>query len=410
MGKDWWGNGHIPTIDVHSTKKHDVLREYLRQYILIVGGSPFQRKSLTLTLVDGFAGGGLYKAHNGILYDGSPLIFLKATEEAAFQLSIEREFKLHAEYFFIEKQKEFLSFLRDVLIEQGYKNRIGKNIFLINGTFEDNIDTVIKEIQRRGRKWRSIFLLDQYGYSAVTIQTLRNIFFRLPQAEVLLTFAVDSMIDYMTNTSDCQKMLHNIGLSYDLSNLEQEKQQKKWRSVIQFNLYRQFVENSGAKFWTNFFIKSSESTRSYWLLHLSMHSKARDEMQKLHWNLQNHFVSESKAGLDMLAYYPRKDVDYTRQPSFFFTESDKSITKKALLDEIPLLIPKQGIKVSDFFQNQCNHTVSTFEMITEALRTLYLENEIVVLNVRGNKKRKGSKISVNDYIVPFRQTKMNFIT
>ncbi len=135
MGKYFWGNGHIPTIDVHSTKKHEVLREYLRRYILIVGGSPIQRKSLTLSLIDGFAGGGLYKMSNDQLHQGSPLIFLRSTEEASFQLSQDREFTLNAEYFFVEKEKPFLNFLRKLLIEEGYKNRIDKNIFLIIDRF-----------------------------------------------------------------------------------------------------------------------------------------------------------------------------------------------------------------------------------------------------------------------------------
>ena len=307
-----------------------------------------------------------------------------------------------------EKEEPFLGFLRKLLIDEGYKNRIDKNIFLINGTFEENITKIIAAIQKRGRRWRSIFLLDQYGYSAVTIETLKNIFLKLPRAEVILTFAVDSMIDYMTNSPECEKMLNNLGLEYDLTSLEEEKQQKKWRSIIQFNLYRQLVESIGAKFFTNFFIKSSESSRSYWLLHLSMHSKARDEMQKLHWSFQNHFVSEGRIGLNMLAYDPYQDVDFTRQPSFSFTEDDKNCAVESLFSEIPTLIPNKGVNVGSFFESQCNYTAATFQMLADALKNLYQENEIVVLNEKGKRKRKGSKIKPNDYLVPLNQLIMDF--
>ena len=408
MEKYFWGDGHIPTIDVHSTKKHEVLREYLRQYILIVGGSPIQRKSLTLSLIDGFAGGGLYKMSNDQVHQGSPLIFLRSTEEASFQLSQDREFTLNAEYFFVEKEKPFLNFLRKLLIDEGYKNRIDKNIFLIKGTFEENITEIIAAIQKRGRKWRSIFLLDQYGYSDVTIATLKNIFLQLPQAEVILTFAVDSMIDYMTNSPECEKMLNNLGLEYNLSSLKEEKQQKKWRSAIQFKLYRQLVESVGAKFFTNFFIKSSESSRSYWLLHLSMHSKARDEMQKLHWSFQNHFVSEGRIGLDMLAYDPYQDVDFTKQPSFSFTEEDKERAVESLFSEIPKLITNNEVSVGSFFESQCNNTPATFQMLADALKNLYQENEIVVLNEKGKRKRKGSKIKLKDRLVSLSQLRIDF--
>jgi len=127
-----WDDGEIPTIDVHSTKKHDVLREYLQQYIFIVGGKPFQRKSLVLNLIDGFAGGGLYKYNGGIHY-GSPLIFLKATEEAAFKLSTLKPFALYANYFFVEKEKLFLEFLKKTLQTKDIRQDLIKTYFYCMG-------------------------------------------------------------------------------------------------------------------------------------------------------------------------------------------------------------------------------------------------------------------------------------
>ena len=50
-----WENGELPCIESHSQRKHDVVREYLKQYIRVVGGRNFHRRSLTLTLIDGFA-------------------------------------------------------------------------------------------------------------------------------------------------------------------------------------------------------------------------------------------------------------------------------------------------------------------------------------------------------------------
>jgi len=112
-----WSEDNIPQIDVHSTKKHDVLREYLKQYILIVGGHPFQRSSLSITFVDAFSGGGIYEKPGGGIYYGSPLIFLESTNEAASYLSSRKNFKLNAHYIFLDKQKTYLDFLKNVLIE-----------------------------------------------------------------------------------------------------------------------------------------------------------------------------------------------------------------------------------------------------------------------------------------------------
>ena len=45
MKKYCWEDGEIPEIEAHSMKKHEVLREYLLQYIKIVGGANvFQKK------------------------------------------------------------------------------------------------------------------------------------------------------------------------------------------------------------------------------------------------------------------------------------------------------------------------------------------------------------------------------
>ena len=69
-------------IQQHSVAKHRILQAYLAAYFRTLVSSP-NRETLKLTLVDGFAGGGLY-VHNDTreLVKGSPFIFLDATREA----------------------------------------------------------------------------------------------------------------------------------------------------------------------------------------------------------------------------------------------------------------------------------------------------------------------------------------
>ena len=47
MTKSNWDEGHIPIIDVHSTKKHDVLREYLHRYVTIGNHKRVRSQHLT---------------------------------------------------------------------------------------------------------------------------------------------------------------------------------------------------------------------------------------------------------------------------------------------------------------------------------------------------------------------------
>lgn len=393
-----WTKDSIPEIDVHSVKKHDVLREYLKQYILIVGGFPIQRKTLKITFIDAFSGGGIYEIPGGGVRHGSPLVFLTATKEAAFRLSQEKPFELKPNYIFLEKKKNNISFLRSLLGQEGYGREIDKTIFLKQGLFNQNVEYLIKHIcRRKGPARRCIFFLDQYGYSDVPLLSINRIFSNLPNAEIILTFNVGFLVDYMTDSKTCQKSLDKTNLSFDLSLLDGIKELKDWRSIIQRMLYKDIIKKSGARYFTNFFIKSNESRKSYWLLHLSMHPTARNEMQKLHWSLKNHFCHEGKPGLFMLGYNPEMDGFGQRQ-DFLFSGIDEEINHKTLLEEIPGAIPGCGITFSDFVNAQCNYTPSTSEMLNKAIMELYSHQELRIFTPNGSLKRPGSLIKKNDII------------
>jgi three-Cys-motif partner protein len=129
MARYVWDSDTIPTIDVHSIKKHDVLREYLLQYIRILGGTRIHVDHLDITFVDAFSGGGLYQRRDGTLHEGSPLIFLRAAEEATFHIQQEKQFSLNAHYIFLDEKQQCIDFLKNTLAERGYGSRVDKDIF-----------------------------------------------------------------------------------------------------------------------------------------------------------------------------------------------------------------------------------------------------------------------------------------
>jgi hypothetical protein len=55
-----WAGGNVPIIGEHSLAKHRILREYVQRYIEILTQNP-RIDRLRLTLVDAFAGGGIYQ-------------------------------------------------------------------------------------------------------------------------------------------------------------------------------------------------------------------------------------------------------------------------------------------------------------------------------------------------------------
>ena len=115
-----WKNGP-DFIQQHSVAKHRILQSYLAAYFKTLVSSPNQ-DLLRLTLVDGFAGGGLY-VHNDTreLVKGSPFIFLNATREAEYLINKDRRkpVRLEVDYFFVEADKHAHLHLDKVLRDAG---------------------------------------------------------------------------------------------------------------------------------------------------------------------------------------------------------------------------------------------------------------------------------------------------
>jgi len=139
---DWRIGDEPPKIGIHSLAKHRVYEEYVTHYIQVLNTNP-RIPEFRLTLIDGFAGGGVYRDPlNNSHYPGSPLRLIKATEAATAAVNVKRQqesirapFTLQAEYFFIEKKKSNYEYLSRYLSEQGLGTRFEKDIFLLCSEF-----------------------------------------------------------------------------------------------------------------------------------------------------------------------------------------------------------------------------------------------------------------------------------
>ena len=291
-------------IQQHSVAKHRILQAYLAAYFKTLVSSHTQEE-MRLTLVDGFAGGGLY-VHSDTkeTVKGSPFIFLEATREAEYLINKDRRKKvdLRVDYHFVEPDKHAHQHLDKVLREAGYGDRIGNGIFLRHAKFQDEADSIIEFIKKKSpRNGRSIFSLDQYGYKDVPTDLIRKIFAKLPSAEVILTFGVDSFINFASDGKLTQRLLDGMGVPGVLQGRsidEIKESERDWRLFIQSALYRSLVENCGARHYTPFFIRNRNGHGDYWLIHLSQHHRARDVMTEVHWANNNYFIHYGGAGLD----------------------------------------------------------------------------------------------------------------
>lgn len=391
---EWSLGGSLPPLLRHSEVKHSLLRDYLVDYFLTLVASPRQDK-IQLTVVDGFCGGGRYINETGQEVPGSPLVILKAIEEAKIRVMQEqqrrKDIAFDVKLICIDKDKSAVSHLRYILEQEGYGPHLTTGaVELLVGDFATRSDAVIAEVQRRSpRSGRSLFVLDQYGYNQIPLPVLQKIFLNLRQAEVVLTFNIDALLNYLS-PNNLARFEQQTGMFSAVSAADIDKHQRSpgWRMRVQAELYQRLTQGSGATFFTPFFIRPDKGHGDFWLLHLSKHWKARDVMASAHWRHHNHFVHYGAAGFDMFStgYAARIDDEERAQAAFEFDDAASQASRSAMLGQIPsaLSASPHGIRFKDFFVDRVNSTPVTEAMFEQAVLALVREREIEVVGDNGS--------------------------
>lgn len=405
-----WGiNKELPIIDDHSLVKLEIIEKYLETYIKHLAIFPFTDK-LKFAIIDGFSGGGLYKTTNNQVISGSPLRILQTIERLQKEINIERESKkfkiidFHIPIYLIEKDKDTFKFLQKTLSERNLSSMYKA----INGEFEKIYLQIIQKLKIQ-KYQRAIFILDQYGYADATIKTIKNILTNFKNAEVILTFACDSLIDYLSGKK--KTALINLGLeNHDIEHLLDTKTDNDDnRKILQFNLLDSIIKKINPHFYTPFFVKGERTHRAYWLLHFSNHPTARNEMVKLHYENHNAFIHYGGNGLDMFGYSSK---DKKTLNPFLFAEADRQKSLKSITKQIQGKITQYDNKTfGDFIKNEINDTPATIEVIQDSLREVLYNKEIEVIDTKKNKKIRNCKdIKLENLIrIPkIRQGRFNF--
>ncbi len=409
---DWEPDAPPPVIQQHSVAKHDILRAYVSAYIRTLVSNP-NRDEFRLVLIDGFAGGGLYRhATTGVQVFGSPFIMLDAAREAEAVINTNRrkQVKLDIDYYFIEKSRCAATYLRQALTQFGHGHRIEKDIFLLNSDFESAADRLIEQVRRKMPKApRAIFLLDQYGYSEVPTERIAKIIQSLAGSEVILTFAVDALLTYFSEHSKVTKgLLRKIGIpevlrgrSFD----DIKKSDEHWRLFVQACLYQELVERCHAKYYTLFFIRSVQGHGDYWLIHFSQRARARDVMTRIHWEHNNHFIHYGGPGLDMfnvLGYVSKNDDRLTgHQPSLFQFDADaKQLSTNQLVSQIASRIydDSDGVVFAELFATTCNLSPASADIYKDAIDILRLHKDVEVISATTGKRTR-ARVQDGDRIV-----------
>ena len=421
----WHVGSCPPPIDPHSLVKHQIVRGYLERYIQVLMSNVHIEK-LTLSVVDGFAGGGEFAAETGgDFHDGSPLIALKTVAEQQIALNVGRVKPrfVDAKYYFVEKDRGNFAYLRYLIGAKVDADRIGRDIELLPGSFQQRVGSIITDIRKRAGGERAIFLLDQYAYDQVPAPLLKTIFSNVKGAEVLLTFNVDSLVTFLSNTAQSRKKLEEMGLAryIDWESLDRLKSAggNVWRSAIQRNLAKGLVEVSGAKHYTIFYITPmGSSSWTYWLVHLSNSFKARDVMMELHWENANHFSHYLEPDIFTLGYRTNGDSVATGQDEIDLGEAHHfdAIANRRCLDGLAAkLVPTiydlgRPARFGDVLEQIGSSTPGTADMIRLSLDAAIRNGDIQATAAEGDSKRmRGSTLRRDDVLTAGRQRPIVFI-
>lgn len=397
----WGSNGILPKIEEHTKRKLDVLKNYLDVYFETVVRNP-ALDQLNITLVDGFSGGGAY-IDGAETRPGSPLVLLKSVEEAVGKLNEGRTkpLEINARFIFVDDEREHVEALRRELRRSGYSDD-DPRITILNGTFVEHLPAIIHQIKLTQRKGRSIFFLDQFGYSDVPMSAIRTIFTTLDRAEVVLNFAIDSLLNYLQEASAGLQLYQQFGIDDRfITDWQQRKDEHMGRAITQRALMAHIHMNSGAKFFTPFMLWSRTDNRWMMLAHLSQHQAARDKMLNVHWQKQNSFTHIGQGGLFSLGYDTR--LIESCDSLFSFSEIDKTALNRELVNALPSEVHRimndGQLEVSRLLAEIGNRTAGTNNDIFHVLSELAQTRELEVFSKKGKLKRPGSRIAISDRLV-----------
>jgi len=391
---EWHPSEPPPRIEPHSKAKLDVLRRYIQEYFDRLNVNP-RGEEFRLDLIDGFAGGGTFRDGNTEI-SGTPLVMLEEAKKAEERLNRKRKKRLHinCKFYFVDKEEAHTDHLRKVLREHGYRVDEDK-IVVRTGLFENEVKDILRSIkQRQPRIGRAIFLLDQTGFSQVELSLVSNILGELHAAEVILTFAAESLVNHLAETPQIVKAVSPLQLTeQQIGDLIENKDGVGGRALVQRTLRDHLRVRTGAEYDTPFFIRPEVSRRALWFLHLSRHPTARDVMIQLHWEIQNRFEHYGPGDFGMLGWDALRDS--SNLPLFQFGDLDKEQMQKQLLDSLPgklySLVSEEPVTVDAMRHRFANQTAARFSDLDKIVLQLVREEEFQILNPEGKVRSSSLK-------------------
>jgi three-Cys-motif partner protein len=292
----WSPDGsYLPPIDPHTKAKHLIIEQYIENLVITLYKKAAYGVT-TFTFIDGFCGGGIYDdKDNNQEWEGSPIRLIKAVREAHKKSQRIYPVPLNVKFIFIDSKKSHLSCLKTYSMHKAglgelvnekphefrheYGDRIEECQF-IHGEFEDLVNTCIFTVE--SRKGHSFFLLDPFGWTHISMNTIRRIN-SLKGSEILYTYMIFYIKRFLKERNTTQKrgfqqILEADGY-YELANLEDNSVGEQ--CYLRDQTVKLFLEKGKSKYVFTFaLIPRGDNNVLYYLLHLSQNLTALEVIKE----------------------------------------------------------------------------------------------------------------------------------
>jgi three-Cys-motif partner protein len=289
MGKNqaaWSSDGrNLPEVEPHTKAKHKILEEYIENLIFTLS-SKGRYGERVFTFIDAFCGGGMYidPDNPSQEWEGSPIRIIKAVE--AGRIKSKRKYPLDVRYIFADSNKEHLDCLRNYALPKAGLETIANSdqCEFLHGEFEELANSIIFSVSQR--KGHSLFLLDPFGWTQVSMSTIRKIN-SFSGTEIIYTYMIDFIERFIVQRYDKQfSSFQNI---LEADGYYEKADPTKISTVgeqcyLRNESMRLFREKGNAKYVFTFSLISKGNVRVlYYLMHMSGNLTALEVVKESFW-------------------------------------------------------------------------------------------------------------------------------
>lgn len=402
MAKSQWSadGSIIPQLELHTEKKHEILKNYLRDWVITLCAN-HRLNEKTITIVDCFCGGGIYRKGNE-LKKGSPFLILDAISEGLHEVRTNRgkpDFKLDYKVIQIEGDRDHFESLRRQSQALGYEPDVAAGrIEQINSQFDLVFDYCIKSVA--ARRGASFFFVDPFGYTQYTIDQIDRIL-RIKQSEVLLTFMMESITRFLYSDDGQTRSVINEKLKAEGYFREQPRSDEHWKGKEHYfhnETNRLFRDKTNTRFLYSFGLMANRNNVKYYLIHFSNNSTAALVLKHSLWEHNNQYLEfRYDGGMEGFKYLARGDIEGALE-LFDINEANREncllfLNRKYMEQDS---IFRRGVQLRQLHDLIANDNPADRDIINDWLVRLRSEGDIKV--VRDGKITRSKAIRSSDVI------------